>query len=68
MLKITGKLVFPSGRILLFEDDITNKKGQVSYSWKTGKETGKYRIILNVGATDFLSKEDIERSFQVKSS
>src|SRR6476619_1363580 len=43
-VKITGEIFYPSGSVARFEEDVTDKKGQLSYSWEVPEnfEKGTY--------------------------
>ena len=44
-VKITGEVLYPSGGVARFEEDVTDKKGQLSYSWEVpeNSEKGTYK-------------------------
>ncbi|MGB8158687.1 MAG: hypothetical protein WCE93_00905, partial [Nitrososphaeraceae archaeon] len=40
-VKITGEVFYPTGGLARFEDDVTDKEGCLSYSWRISQNIQK---------------------------
>ena len=68
-VKITGEIFYPSGSVARFEEDVTDKKGQLSYSWEVPEnfEKGTYEARFS-GAIEGYRSCSASINFEVSNS
>ena len=65
-VKITGEVLYPSGGVARFEEDVTDKKGLLSYSWEVpeNSEKGTYEARF-LGAIEGYRNSSASIDFEV---
>ena len=65
-VKITGEILYPSGGVARFEEDVTDKNGQLSYSWEVpeNSEKGTYKARFS-GAIEGYRNSSASINFEV---